>query len=58
MLDQYPVPNMPMSWLSDSMDEAALHVGRAWLQSVIQAFDGDMRVRFGPLEVKVLIESH
>ena len=27
MLDQYPVPNMPMTWLSDSMDEAASYVG-------------------------------
>lgn len=41
MLDQYPVPNMPMTWLSESMDEAALHVGRARLQSVIQAFGDD-----------------
>ncbi len=38
MLDQYPVPSMPMTWLSESMDEAALHVGRGRLQSVIQAF--------------------
>ncbi len=41
MLDQYPVPNMPMTWLSDSMDEAAGYVGRARLQSVIQAFGDD-----------------
>ncbi|TKB09924.1 hypothetical protein [Desulforhopalus sp. IMCC35007] len=40
MLDQYPVPNMPMTWLSDSMDEAAEYVGRNRLQSVIQAFGG------------------
>jgi len=40
MLDQYPVPNMPMSWLSDSMDEAALHVGRGRLQSVIHGSRG------------------
>ncbi len=41
MLDQYPIPNMPMTWLSDSMDEAAEFVGRDRLQSVIQAFGGD-----------------
>lgn len=42
MLDQYPVPHMPMTWLAESMDEAARHVGRGRLQSVIQAF-GDAR---------------
>lgn len=41
LLDQYPVPNMPMIWLSDSMDDAARYVGRERLQSVIQAFGGD-----------------
>ena len=41
MLDQYPVPDMPMTWLSDSMDEAAEHVGRNRLQSIIQAFGGE-----------------
>ncbi len=40
MLDQYPVPNMPVIWLSDSMDEAAGFVGRNRLHSVIQAFGG------------------
>ncbi len=40
MLDQYPVPNMPLIWLSDSMDKAAAFVGRNRLQSVIQAFGG------------------
>jgi hypothetical protein len=41
MLDQYPVPHMPMVWLSESMDEAAAVVGRGRLQSVIQAFGGE-----------------
>ncbi len=41
MLDQYPVPSMPMTWLSDSMGEAASYVGRGRLQSVIQAFGGE-----------------
>ena len=40
MLDQYPIPNMPLTWLSDSMDEAAEFVGRNRLHSVIQAFGG------------------
>lgn len=40
MLDQYPVPSMPMTWLSESMDQAAASVGRDRLQSVIQAFGG------------------
>jgi len=43
MLDQYPVPFMPMTWLSDSMDEAAEQVGRKRLGSVIQAFGGQSR---------------
>lgn len=41
MLDQYPVPHMPIAWLAESMDEAARHVGRDRLQSVIQAFGDD-----------------
>ncbi len=41
MLDQYPVPNMPMTWLSESIDEGAQYVGRDRLQSVIQAFGDD-----------------
>ncbi len=40
MMDQYPVPSMPMNWLSDSMEEAAGHVGNHRLMSVIQAFGG------------------
>ncbi len=40
MLDQYPVPDMPMIWLSDSLDSAAGYVGKDRLQSVIQAFGG------------------
>lgn len=47
MLDQYPVPNMPMTWLSDSLDEAAGYVGRDRLQAVIQAFGGAQHARYG-----------
>ena len=38
MMDQYPFPILPMTWLSDSMDEAAAITGRDRLLSVIQAF--------------------
>ncbi|SHH77348.1 hypothetical protein [Desulfofustis glycolicus] len=41
MLDQYPVPHMPMSWLADSLDEAAESVGGRRLMAVIQAFGGE-----------------
>ena len=41
MLDPYPVPNMPMTWLSDSLEEAARQVPRERLWAVIQAFGGD-----------------
>lgn len=43
MMDQYPVPFMPMTWLSDSMDQAAKDVDRNRLASVIQAFGGKKR---------------
>ena len=38
MIDNYPFPDMPMSWLGDSMDRAADEAGRDRLLSVIQAF--------------------
>ena len=41
MMDQYPVPYMPMIWLSDSMDRAGKDVGKERLASVIQAFGGE-----------------
>jgi hypothetical protein len=47
MLDQYPVPHMPMAWLSESMDEAAQYVGRDRLQSVIQAFGDEKHAAWG-----------
>ncbi|CAN2039309.1 Glycosyl hydrolase-like 10 domain-containing protein [Candidatus Magnetomoraceae bacterium gMMP-15] len=40
MMDQYPVPSQPMTWLSDSMDAASKDVGKQRLASVIQAFGG------------------
>ena len=47
MMDQYPVPSMPMVWLSDSMDEAAAIVGRERIVSVIQAFGGGEEAKHG-----------
>ncbi|MCX5815387.1 MAG: beta-galactosidase [Proteobacteria bacterium] len=47
MMDQYPVPSMPMVWLSDSMDEAAAIVGSERIVSVIQAFGGGEEAKHG-----------
>ncbi len=44
MLDQYPVPYMPMTWISDCMNECGEDVGRNRLASVIQAFGGKSRL--------------
>lgn len=41
MMDQYPVPYMPMTWLSDSIDRACLDVGGDRIVSVVQAFGGE-----------------
>ncbi len=40
LLDPYPVPNMPMSWLADTIEEAARHASRERLWAVVQAFGG------------------
>jgi len=40
MMDQYPVPNMPLTWLSDSVDEAVRMVGSDRVWAVVQAFGG------------------
>ena len=47
MVDPYPVPNMPMTWLADSLDEAARHIPRERLWAVIQAFGGDKWAKHG-----------
>lgn len=39
-LDPYPVPFMPMTWLSDVMDRAAQDAGAGRLGAVVQAFGG------------------
>ena len=41
MLDQYPVPFMPMTWLSDSIEQAKKTVGEQRIISIIQAFGGE-----------------
>jgi hypothetical protein len=38
MMDQYPFPILPMTWLADSLDKAASIAGQERLLSVIQAF--------------------
>ncbi len=40
MMDQYPVPHMPLTWLSDSIDEAISRLGPERVWGVIQAFGG------------------
>jgi hypothetical protein len=40
LLDPYPVPHMPMTWLSDTLAEAARYVPEERLWAVIQAFGG------------------
>lgn len=47
MVDPYPVPNMPMTWLADSLDEAARHISRDRLWAVIQAFGGGKWAKHG-----------
>jgi len=58
MLDQYPVPHMPMIWLSESMDEAARFVGRNRLQSVIQAFGGKESAKSGWPRLPTFVEMN
>ncbi len=48
MIDPYPVPNMPLTWLADSLEEASRYVPRERLWAVIQAFGGsDGQVQAG-----------
>lgn len=48
MLDPYPVPHMPMTWMSDTLEEAARQVSRERLWAVIQAFGGgEEHVKYG-----------
>jgi len=60
LLSPYPIPQMPMTWLSDTLDEAATHVPRERLWAVIQAFGGPEHVSEGwprlptPMEMRCL----
>ncbi len=47
MIDPYPVPDMPMTWLSDCLDEAAGFVPEERLWAVIQAFGGEKWAKDG-----------
>jgi len=47
MIDPYPVPHMPMTWLSDSLEEAAHHVAKERIWAVIQAFGGERYIKEG-----------
>jgi hypothetical protein len=39
MVDPYPIPKMPLTWLSKSIEEAKKWVGKKPVWAVIQAFD-------------------
>ena len=47
MIDPYPVPHMPMTWLSDCLEEAARYVPKERLWAVIQAFGGGKHTKDG-----------
>lgn len=47
LLDPYPVPHMPLTWLADSLEEASRHVTRERLWAVIQAFGGGKWAKHG-----------
>lgn len=47
MVDPYPIPFMPVTWLSDSMDRVARDLGAHRLASVVQAFGGEKWVDYG-----------
>ncbi|MCL4501559.1 MAG: hypothetical protein M1438_06840 [Deltaproteobacteria bacterium] len=47
MLDPYPVPHMPLTWMAETLDEAARQVSRQRLWAVIQAFGGEKYVKDG-----------
>jgi len=47
LLDPYPVPDMPLTWLADCLEEASRHVDRERLWAVVQAFGGGKYVKDG-----------
>lgn len=40
LLDEYPIPNMPLTWLTESLDQAKDKVGSDRVWAIIQAFGG------------------
>lgn len=62
MIDPYPVPDMPMTWLSDCIEEAGRSVSKERLWAVIQAFGGDKWAQDGwprrPLKVEMRCLSY
>jgi hypothetical protein len=47
LLDPYPVPNMPLTWLADTIEEASRYVPRERLWAIIQAFGGEKFAKEG-----------
>jgi hypothetical protein len=47
LVDPYPVPNRPLTWLSDSLDQAKKQVGANRVMAVIQAFGGEANASRG-----------
>ncbi|MBM4284574.1 MAG: hypothetical protein FJ128_04905 [Deltaproteobacteria bacterium] len=47
LLDPYPAPHMPLTWMSDCLAEAARHAPRERLWAIVQAFGGEKYVRDG-----------
>ncbi|MEW5801691.1 MAG: hypothetical protein AB1847_06255 [bacterium] len=40
LLDEYPIPNMPLTWFTESLDQARNVIGSQRLWSIVQAFGG------------------
>lgn len=47
LVDPYPVPSMPMIWLSDAIDTAKAAVGSSRVGAVVQAFGGVEHAVYG-----------
>jgi len=39
-MDEYPIPNMPLTWFTESLDQARNIIGSQRLWSIVQAFGG------------------
>lgn len=47
LLDPYPIPHMPLTWLADTLAEAAQYVSQERLWAVIQTFGGEKYAKDG-----------